>query len=51
MLILLDISKKMIFHINPMLIENFLWIERSETLPSNFTKKNFLLVNFAESVL
>ena len=31
----------MIFHINPMLVENFLKLERSETLPSNFTKKKF----------
>ena len=31
----------MIFHINPMLIESFLHLERSEILPRNFTKKKF----------
>ena len=32
---------KMIFRINPMLVENFLRIERSETLPHQFTRATF----------
>ena len=31
----------MIFHINPMLVENFLYLQRSAIMPHHFTKKKF----------